>query len=396
MRSYLDLLVQVGFVVLSSVGAHPRRSEWPRRMNGRRSRTIRFNSVQTSRLCCSDSRRALTRHPNYCRFHPLIHRKNLLLKHREYDSFGNIVHETNRGDFHGDGPIDGDDIDYLFAHINTKYDPDLDLNGDGVANQADVDLLVEGIIETAYGDADLNGVVDGADFLTWNANRFTSGTGWDQADYDGNGTTDGLDFLIWSHNSNVGDGIAVTTVAEHIFGFTGRMFDDATGLQNNLNRWYDAKVGRWISKDPIGFAAGDANLYRYVGNRVTNATDPSGLVEGLPSGPDQLPGFRDFLKPGNQSPAPDNVTSEQMRNYMDAVRKKYKNVYKKDPCRYKKAIETMLEREKIIKRELWRRWRVRTMGGAWRIIRIGGQLIRLPVIIIVTPLPADPSKPQVA
>ncbi|MCO8123236.1 hypothetical protein NHH03_15920 [Stieleria sp. TO1_6] len=34
-----------------------------------------------------------------------------------------------------------------------------------------------------------------------------------------------------------------------------------------------------ISQDPIGFAAGDANLYRYVGNGPTNATDPSGLEE---------------------------------------------------------------------------------------------------------------------
>jgi hypothetical protein len=33
-----------------------------------------------------------------------------------------------------------------------------------------------------------------------------------------------------------------------------------------------------ISKDPIGFAAGDANQYRYVGNGPTNSTDPSGLV----------------------------------------------------------------------------------------------------------------------
>jgi hypothetical protein len=29
--------------------------------------------------------------------------------------------------------------------------------------------------------------------------------------------------------------------------------------------------------DPLGFAAGDANLYRYVGNDPTNATDPTGL-----------------------------------------------------------------------------------------------------------------------
>jgi hypothetical protein len=34
-----------------------------------------------------------------------------------------------------------------------------------------------------------------------------------------------------------------------------------------------------ISKDPIGFAAGDVNQYRYVGNGPTNATDPSGLAE---------------------------------------------------------------------------------------------------------------------
>jgi RHS repeat-associated protein len=63
------------------------------------------------------------------------------------------------------------------------------------------------------------------------------------------------------------------------FAYTGRMFDSETGLQNNSHRWYDPATGRWISEDPIGFAAGDANLYRYVGNGVTGATDPSGLDE---------------------------------------------------------------------------------------------------------------------
>jgi hypothetical protein len=33
------------------------------------------------------------------------------------------------------------------------------------------------------------------------------------------------------------------------------------------------------SQDPLGFVAGDANLYRYVGNSPTNATDPTGLIE---------------------------------------------------------------------------------------------------------------------
>jgi len=51
-----------------------------------------------------------------------------------------------------------------------------------------------------------------------------------------------------------------------VFRYTGKLWDPGTGLQNNLHRWYDAAVGRWLSEDPIGFNAGDANLYRNVGN----------------------------------------------------------------------------------------------------------------------------------
>jgi RHS repeat-associated protein len=51
-----------------------------------------------------------------------------------------------------------------------------------------------------------------------------------------------------------------------LFRYTGKMFDDATGLQWNINRWYDANVGRWISEDPIEFRGRDANLARYVKN----------------------------------------------------------------------------------------------------------------------------------
>lgn len=66
-----------------------------------------------------------------------------------------------------------------------------------------------------------------------------------------------------------------------IFGYAGKQFDEATGLQLHLNRWYDPNLGKWISQDPIGFDGGDANLYRYVGNRPTMATDPSGLQNKL-------------------------------------------------------------------------------------------------------------------
>jgi hypothetical protein len=41
-------------------------------------------------------------------------------------------------------------------------------------------------------------------------------------------------------------------------------------------------AGRWLPQDPLGFEAGDYNLYRYVGNNATNATDPSGEVAPPP------------------------------------------------------------------------------------------------------------------
>lgn len=47
-------------------------------------------------------------------------------------------------------------------------------------------------------------------------------------------------------------------------------------LQYNRARYYDPTTGRWTSQDPSSFAAGDANLYRYVQNNPTDVTDPSG------------------------------------------------------------------------------------------------------------------------
>jgi RHS repeat-associated protein len=62
------------------------------------------------------------------------------------------------------------------------------------------------------------------------------------------------------------------------FGYTGRDFDTETGQYYYRSRYYDPKVGRFTSEDPIGFEAGDTNLSRYVFNSPTNFTDPSGLI----------------------------------------------------------------------------------------------------------------------
>ena len=62
-----------------------------------------------------------------------------------------------------------------------------------------------------------------------------------------------------------------------MFGYTGREHDEATGLNNYRARWYDPLALEFLSEDPLGFAGGDSNLSRYVGNRPVDYTDPSGM-----------------------------------------------------------------------------------------------------------------------
>ncbi|MFN0140151.1 MAG: RHS repeat-associated core domain-containing protein, partial [Pyrinomonadaceae bacterium] len=43
--------------------------------------------------------------------------------------------------------------------------------------------------------------------------------------------------------------------------FTGREYDSFSSLQYSRARFYDPNLGRFISEDPVGFEAGDFNLY---------------------------------------------------------------------------------------------------------------------------------------
>ena len=69
-------------------------------------------------------------------------------------------------------------------------------------------------------------------------------------------------------------------------GFTGFYYHAASGLQFARNRVYNASLGRWMTRDPIGsehafddperFNATDLNLYAYAGNNPQSMVDPSG------------------------------------------------------------------------------------------------------------------------
>jgi RHS repeat-associated protein len=60
------------------------------------------------------------------------------------------------------------------------------------------------------------------------------------------------------------------------FGFAGGLYDPDTGLVRFGARDYDASVGRWTAKDPIGFNGGN-NQYIYVLNDPVNAWDQDGM-----------------------------------------------------------------------------------------------------------------------
>lgn len=60
------------------------------------------------------------------------------------------------------------------------------------------------------------------------------------------------------------------------FLFAGREWDAESDLYYFRARYYSPSLGRFISQDPVGFDAGDFNLYRYVKNSPLGFKDPSG------------------------------------------------------------------------------------------------------------------------
>ena len=61
--------------------------------------------------------------------------------------------------------------------------------------------------------------------------------------------------------------------------FQGGRQDPVTGWYHFQNRDLIPAEGQWAEKDPMGFAAGDLNLYRFVENDPSSYTDPSGLSD---------------------------------------------------------------------------------------------------------------------
>ena len=64
------------------------------------------------------------------------------------------------------------------------------------------------------------------------------------------------------------------------FMFTGREYDNETGLYYYRERYYSPAIGRFLQTDPLG--ATDENTYAYVYNNPVNWMDPYGLMSIMP------------------------------------------------------------------------------------------------------------------
>ena len=161
-------------------------------------------------------------------------------------------------------------VEYVYDSQNRWIAKSVDPDGDGPQEATDTHFVYQGnqiILQ-----------IDGEGEVT---NRYLWGPAVDQILADEQVQPDGSSEVLWTltdHLNTVRD-LAdydpvtdVTTVVNHIvydafgwvtaqsdpsvttlFGFTARPFDADTGLQNNLNRWYDAETETWISVDPMGF-----------------------------------------------------------------------------------------------------------------------------------------------
>ena len=92
-------------------------------------------------------------------------------------------------------------------------------------------------------------------------------------------------------SSNPNGTVQTGTLINNRFLFTGREWAARYGFYEYRNRAYNPRLGRFMSEDPMGFKAGDRNLFRYCAGDPVNKTDPMGLRLEPIHVPDDLDAF---------------------------------------------------------------------------------------------------------
>ncbi|TDV50591.1 RHS repeat-associated protein [Pseudomonas helmanticensis] len=141
------------------------------------------------------------------------------------------------------------------------------------------------------------------------------GTPQELTDYSGD--------IVWSAQYDAYGKVAALTLAGDDYlnqplRFQGQYFDAESGLHYNRHRYYDPRLGRYLTPDPIKLAGG-LNQYQYVPN-PTGWVDPLGLSSNCPP-PNkpgcEVPGGVGGAKVDEGEPALPKMSAQERRARID-------------------------------------------------------------------------------
>jgi RHS repeat-associated protein len=175
----------------------------------------------------------------------------LLYETITYDVFNNAIGVTVGGTLQRSTVFDG-----------TR--PDIDFNGGGTLTTR---YMASPDGQKVFGQVNSGGTID------WYLTDMNQSV---RAVVSGNGSV--VDRINYDPFGNIVTESSPGTLGSTVrIGFQSGEYDANTGLYRFGVRWLNPATGTWISQDPIGFAAGDPNLYRFVDNEPISMSDFSGL-----------------------------------------------------------------------------------------------------------------------
>jgi RHS repeat-associated protein len=135
-----------------------------------------------------------------------------------------------------------------------------------------------------------------------------------------------------ANNSSIGFG-----------GQWGNYTDSETGLLCLGHRYYDPGTGRFLNRDPIGYAGGE-NLYGYAGNNPINEADPEGTQGAYEAAPE----------PSESVETPDEIKIEKENEKLPRGTRPWTEADEKAAEAYSGARDNLEKKAEAFDREMWR------------------------------------------